>query len=452
MHLGLFIAGEGHHIAAWRDPSTPPLATQDIDYYLELARKGEAALFDFLFTADTNAVFYGDDIEQWSRTTQALRLEPLTLLSALAVATKHIGLICTATTTYLDPFHVARLFASLDQISHGRAGWNLVTSSAPAEAANFSQPAHPSAEVRYARAREFAEVVVGLWDSWEADAIVADRERGLYFDPEKLHRLDHVGDHFSVRGPLTISRSPQGRPLIVQAGQSEAGRELAGATAEVIFSVQQDMEDARLYCQDIKARAVQHGRTADSVKVMPGLMPVVGATRREAEAKLQQIQDLIHPELGLPRLSAMLGTDLSQFDLDGPLPELPESIEQQGRQQVVIEMARRENLTIRQLYEKVVGVRGHRVVAGTAEEIADDMEAWHTAGAADGFNIMYMTYPSGLDEFIAEVIPVLQSRGLFRTKYAGPTLRENLGLPQPANRWTKDRTAKAEQPVSSSDG
>lgn len=442
MHLGLFIAGEGHHIAAWRDPSAPLLANQNIDHYIELARKGERAMFDFLFTADTNAVFYGDEINQWCRTTQALRLEPLTLLSALAVATEHIGLVCTATTTYLEPFHVARLFASLDQISQGRAGWNLVTSSAPAEAANFSQPIHPPPDMRYSRAYEFAEVVMGLWDSWEEDAIVADRKNGLFFDPAKLHRLDHKGDHFTVRGPMTIRRSPQGRPVIVEAGQSEQGRELAGATAEVVFSVQQNLEEARHYCQDIKFRAVKHGRAPDSIKVMPGLMPVVGTTRLEAEEKLQRIQDFIQPELGVTRLSAIVGTDLSAFDLDQPLPDLPPSQEQQGRQKVVIDLARRENLTIRQLYQRVVGTRAHRVIVGTAAEIADDMEAWYRAGAADGFNILFLTYPAGIDDFIAEVIPILQARGLFRTEYAGRTLRRNLGLPIPPNRWTAARTAK----------
>ena len=448
MHLGLFIAGEGHHIAAWRDPASPDIvANQDIGHYIELAQKGERALFDFLFTADTNAVFYGDEIAQWCQTTQALRLEPLTLLAALAVATSHIGLVCTATTTYLEPFHVARLFASLDQISHGRAGWNLVTSSAPAEAANFSAPAHPPAAERYARAAEFADVVLGLWDSWEEDAITADKQSGLYFDPDKLHRLDHKGEHFHVRGPMTIRRSDQGRPIIVAAGQSEEGRALAGATAEVVFSVQQDMEEARAYCQDIKARAVKCGRTPDAVKVMPGLMPVLGASAKEAEEKLQRIQDFIHPELGIQRLSSILGTDLSGFDLDGPLPDLAEGLEQPGRQQVVIQMARRENLTIRQLYERVVGIRAHRVVAGTAEEIADDMEAWHKAGAADGFNILFLTYPEGVDDFVDGVIPILQARGLFRTEYAGRTLRENLGLPVPANRYTAARGSKAKRAV-----
>ena len=446
MHLGLFIAGEGHHIAAWRDPGVPDtIANQDIDHYIELALKGEAAKFDFLFTADTNAVFYGDTVAEWCQTTQALRLEPLTLLSALAVATKRIGLVCTATTTYLDPFHVARLFASLDQISHGRAGWNLVTSSAPAEAANFSATAHPPAAERYARAREFADVVLGLWDSWEEDAIMADKQSGLYFDPDKLHRLDHEGEHFQVRGPMTIRRSDQGRPIVVEAGQSEEGRELAGATAEVVFSVQQDLGEAQAYYQDIKARAVKHGRDPGAINVMPGLMPVVGATRAEAEDKLQRVQDFIHPDLGLKRLSSILGSDLSDFDLDGPLPELPASLEQAGRQQVVIDMAKRENLTIRQLYERVVGIRAHRVIAGTAEDIADDMENWQQAGAADGFNILFLTYPGGIDDFIEGVIPILQARGLFRTEYEGMTLRENLGLEAPANRYTASRGAKAKR-------
>lgn len=446
MHLGLFIAGEGHHIAAWRDPGAPDtVANQDIDHYIELAQKGEAALFDFLFTADTNAVFYGDAIAEWCQTTQALRLEPLTLLSALAVATKRIGLVCTATTTYLDPFHVARLFASLDQISHGRAGWNLVTSSAPAEAANFSASAHPPAAERYARAREFADVVMGLWDSWEDSAVTPDKASGLYFDPDKLHRLDHDGEHFQVRGPLTVQRSDQGRPIIVEAGQSEEGRELAGETAEVVFSVQQDLGEAQAYYQDIKARAVKHGRDKNAVKVMPGLMPVVGATRSDAEAKLQRIQDFILPDLGLKRLSSILGSDLSGFDLDGPLPDLPASLEQAGRQQVVIDMARRDNLTIRQLYERVVGIRAHRVITGTAEDIADDMENWQSSGAADGFNILFLTYPQGIDDFIEGVIPILQARGLFRTEYAGATLRENLGLEVPANRYTAAKAGKVKR-------
>lgn len=439
MKLGLFMMGEGHHVAAWRDPDVRKRTTLDIQHFVDIARTGERGRFDFLFTADTNAIFYGDDLKQLRRTTSPLRLEPLTLLSALAMATEHIGLICTATTTYLDPFHVARQFASLDQISGGRAGWNLVTSSAPAEALNFSHDAHPDYAHRYERAAEFAQVVMGLWDSWEADAIIEDRGSGEFYEPGKLHRLNHKGKHFSVRGPLTIERSPQGRPIIVQAGQSEQGRELAAETAEVIFTVQQDFDEARAFYADIKARAAKFGRAPSDINVMPGLLPVIGKTRREAEERLDRINDLIHPELGLTRLSNILGMDLSPYPLDGPLPEIPPSEEQQGRQKVVIDLARRENLSIRQLYQQVTGVRGHRVLCGTAEEIADSMEQWVQDGAADGFNIMSLTYPDGLNDFVDQVIPILQQRGLFRTKYEGRNLRENLGLAIPENRWTLAR-------------
>jgi alkanesulfonate monooxygenase len=352
------------------------------------------------------------------------------------MVTKHIGLICTATTTYLDPFHVARQFASLDQISGGRAGWNLVTSSAPSEAANFSHDAHPDYAYRYERAAEFAQVVLGLWDSWEDDAIIEDPDSGTFYDPEKLHRLNHTGKHFSVRGPLTILRSPQGRPVIVQAGQSDQGRDLAAKTAEVIFTVQQHFDDARSFYADIKSRAGSFGRAPGEILVMPGMLPIVGKTRAEAEEKLRRINALIHPELGLDRLSNILGIDLSGLPLDGPLPEIPPATEQQGRQKVVIDLARRHNMSISQLYQEVTGVRGHRVLCGTADEIADSMEEWVAGGAADGFNIMSLTYPEELNDFVDQVIPILQQRGLFRTKYESRLLRENLGLPIPANAWT----------------
>ncbi len=438
MKLGLFIAGSGHHIAAWRDPNTDAEAVLNLRHYVEMARLAERACFDLLFTADTNATFGPDDIEVWSRTTGALRLEPLTLLSALAVTTDRIGLVSTATTTYLEPYHVARLFASLDQISHGRAGWNLVTSQAAAEALNFNRAAHVPHAERYHRAAEFAEVVLGLWDSWEADAIVADKASGLYFHPQKLHFLDHAGEHFAVRGPLTIKRSPQGRPVIVHAGQSEPGRELAAAFAEVVFTVQQDLEEARGFYADMKARARSHGRSPDHMKIMPGVMTVVGGTRREAEAKYERLQALIHPVLGIKTLSEIVGVDLSPYPLDGPLPELAQTnTEQRGRQKVVLDMARRENLTIRELYKRVSGARAHRTICGTAADIADSLEEWCRKGAADGFNIMPLTFPEGFEGFVGSVIPELQRRGLFRRAYEGRTLRENLGLPVPASRWAK---------------
>jgi N-acetyl-S-(2-succino)cysteine monooxygenase len=439
MKLGLFMHSGGHHIAAWRAPGVADGSTLSLQHHIEIAQAGERGCFDFLFTADTNAVFFGDDLQKLRRTAETLRLEPITLLSALAAVTEHIGLICTATTTYLDPFHVARQFSSLDHLSQGRAGWNLVTSSAPAEAANFSHDAHPDYTYRYERAAEFAKVVMGLWDSWEDDAVTENREDGIFYDPDKLHRLDHRGEHFSVRGPLTIHRSPQGRPVIVQAGQSEQGRALAAETAEVIFTVQQSFEDAQAFYADIKSRAAAAGRAPGEILVMPGLLPVIGKTRQEAEEKLADINALIHPEVGIDRLSNILGVDLSDYPLDGPLPEIPPGTEQQGRQKVVIDLARRTGMTISELYMAVTGVRGHRVVCGTAVEIADSMAAWVDGGAADGFNIMSLTYPTELDDFVDQVIPILQQRGLFRTEYEGSTLRENLGLPVPGNRWTEAR-------------
>jgi len=435
MKLGLFIAGSGHHIAAWRDPRTDAEAVLSLRHYVEMARLAERACFDLLFTADTNATFGPDDIDVWSRTTGALRFEPLTLLSALAMVTERIGLVSTATTTYLEPYHVARLFASLDQISGGRAGWNLVTSQAAAEALNFNRAVHVPHGERYRRAAEFAEIVLGLWDSWEDDAVVADKASGLFFEPDKLHFLNHAGEHFSVRGPLTIKRSPQGRPVIVHAGQSDAGRELAASVAEIVFTVQQDLEEARGFYADTKARAKAHGRSPDHVKVMPGVMTVVAHTRREAEAKYARLQALIHPALGVKTLSEIVGTDLSPYPLDGPLPELPPTSGQLGRQKVVIDLARREKLSIRELYMRVAGQRAHRTICGTAADIADSLEEWYRTGAADGFNIMPLTFPEGFEDLVGAVIPELQRRGLFRLSYEGRTLRENLGLPVPASRW-----------------
>ena len=442
MRLGLFFEGVGHHVAAWRDPNVDPHARQSLPHYVEIARTAERGKFDLLFTADTNATFGPDDVETWSRTLAASRLEPLTLLGALAAVTERIGLVATATTTYFEPYHVARFFASLDRISDGRAGWNLVTSLAAAEAYQFSRDAHAAHADRYARAREFAQVVLGLWDSWEDDAIIADKAGGLYFDPAKLHLLHHKGEHFSVRGPLMTHRSPQGHPVIVHAGQSEDGRELAARHAEVIFAVQQDKKQARDFYADVKARAARYGRSPDHVKIMPGVMTTVGRTRAEAEDKYDRLQSLIHPVIGVKLLSAFIGVDVSSYPLDGPLPDLPPSNSEHGRQKVILDLARRENLTIRELYMRVAGQRAHRSVVGTPADIADALEDWFTAGAADGFNILPLTFPEGLNDLVDFVLPELRRRGLFRTEYEGRTLRENLGLPKPENRWaTRRRTA-----------
>ena len=444
MKLGLFLHGSGHHIAAWRHPDVAAEANQNIQSYVDATRTAERGLFDLVFNADTNAIFGPDDINVWSRTTGALRLEPLTMLAALAMVTERIGLVSTATTTYWEPYHVARFFASLDQMSGGRAGWNLVTSQAAAEAYNFSRAEHIPHADRYARAREYAQVVLGLWDTWEDDAVVADKERGLYFDPAKLHLLNHKGAHFAVRGPLTVRRSPQGRPVIVQAGQSDTGRELASEIAEVIFTVQQDLDAARDYYADVKRRAAAHGRAPDAIKILPGVMPVVGRTTAEAEAKYEKLQSLIHPELGIAVLSEMYGMDLSRYPLDGPLPDPPAgtTANQQGRRLLLLDLARRENLTIRQLYRRAAGARAHRTICGTAVEIADALELWYRRGAADGFNVLPLTFPDGLQDFVDGVIPELQRRGLFRRAYEGRTLRENLGLPVPPNRWAAGETGR----------
>ena len=443
MKLGLFLYGTGHHISSWRDPGVTPNANQSLRHYIEITRIAERALLDFVFSADSNSTFGPDDPEIWKRTTVSMRLEPLTLLGALSAVTSHIGLISTATTTYLDPFHVARMFATLDQLSHGRVGWNVVTSSAASEAFNFSHDKHAPHADRYRRAAEFIQVAQGLWDTWEDDAFVMDKAEGLFFDPAKLHMLHHKGEHFSVRGPLMVPRSPQGQPVIVQAGQSDAGRELAARTAEVLFTVQQKIEVAREFNADLKARVVKAGRSPDSIKIMPGVLTVVGRSRQEAEDKFQSLQALIHPELGVAMLSDIVGLDLSTFPLDGPVPEVPLTNTQQGRQKVVMDMARSEGLTIRQLYMRVATARGHRVVLGTPADIADALEEWYRGGAADGFNIMPQVLPAGLTEFAELVVPELQRRGLFRTRYEGTTLRENLGLPRPANRFAS-RPAAAE--------
>jgi hypothetical protein len=439
MKLGLFIQGGGHHVAAWRHPSVPYDASQSFAHHAEIARLGEAGRFDMIFFADSLVSFGPDDPEVWKRGSSVSRIEPVTMLSALSVLTRNIGLVATFSTSFIEPYYVARLFASLDKISGGRAGWNLVTSAAPAEPYSFSRTTHAPAAERYARAGEFADVVLGLWNTWEDDAFIEDRERGLYFDVDKMHYLNHKGPHFSVRGPLNVRRSLQGHPVMVQAGQSEAGRELAARTTDVIFGVQQQIEPARAFRTDIHARAARYGRDPSCIKIMPGVMPFVAATRAQAREKFEEMQALIHPDLGIRILSEMIGVDLRGHDLDSPMPDVQAPAAQIGRQQVVLEMAKRENMTIRQVYQRVAGARAHRIIHGSAADIADDLEEWFTTGAADGFNIMPPMFPQGLKDFVDMVIPELQRRGLFRREYEGATLRENLGAPFPVNRHAATR-------------
>lgn len=433
LRLGAFLQETGHHVAGWRHPQAAADAGRDFKHQVELAQLAERACFDLIFIQDSYAMRGAGNREALSGTARALTWDPLTALSALSMVTQRIGLIGTATTSYNEPYALARQFACLDHISNGRAGWNLVTSNNEAEALNFGRAQHAAHGARYARAEEFLTVVKGLWDSWEDDAFLDDKAAGRSFDPEKLHTLNHHGAHFSVRGPLTVARPPQGYPVLVQAGSSDTGRRLGAHHAEVIFTAQPDLESARLFYADMGARARDAGRSAAPL-IMPGLLPVVGRTRDEAEAKYAELQDAVPDAVALATLATTLGeVDLSGHPLDGPLPELPEANGPKSRRQLLIDLARREQLTIRQLARRVTGARGHLTLIGTARDIADEMQAWLEDAGADGFNIMPAHLPLGLHDFVVEVVPELQRRGLFRTEYAGRTLREHLGLARPAH-------------------
>ncbi len=432
--LGLSMRQLGYHAGGWRHPDVPAGGATDIDYFVHVARTAERGLFDMVFLADGVALRQRDEPPgSLCRSNQNVELEPLTLLSAVAMMTRHIGLVATASTTYNEPYHIARKFASLDHISRGRAGWNVVTSWSEAEARNFSRERHLEYDVRYDRAAEFVEVVKGLWDSWDADAFVHDKESGLFYDPEKMHTLAHKGRHFSVQGPLTVSRTPQGHPVIVQAGASEQGKEIAAASADIVFVAQTELKAAQAYYASVKDRLPKYGRSADHLKIMPGLLPIVGRTEAEAHAKHQQLQDLIHPLVGLAHVYGPMG-DLSGYPIDGPVPE-PIDPEMRSRARVLLDLARRENMTIRQLYLAASSGRGHRSVIGTPAQIVDMMEEWVDAGAADGFNIIPTHLPGGIEDFVELVVPELQRRGLFRTEYDGQTMREKIGIPQPQTRY-----------------
>ncbi|AZG88751.1 LLM class flavin-dependent oxidoreductase [Pseudomonas syringae pv. pisi str. PP1] len=434
MKLGAFLMATGHHVAAWRHPEVPADAGLDFKHYRHVARVAEAAKFDALFVADSVAAATGDIASRMARSDH---FEPLTLLSALSAVTEHIGLIATATTTYNEPYHVARKFASLDHLSGGRAGWNLVTSDAAAEAQNFGRAEHVGHAERYSRAREFHQVVTGLWDSWADDAFTRDKASGEYYDPARLHVLNHQGEHFRVKGPLNVARSPQGQPVVVQAGSSEVGRDLAAQTAEVVFTAQTSLASAQAFYADLKGRLSAYGRAVDSLKIMPGVFIVVAETEALAKAKFESFQELVEPQVGVALLGRMLGNfDLSGYPLDGPLPELPLTDSgQRSRQKLLTELADQENLTLAQLGRRIAGGRGHYSLIGTPEQIADELQRWFEQGAADGFNVLVPHLPGGLEDVARLLVPELQRRGLFRTEYEGTTLRENLGLQRPAYRF-----------------
>jgi FMN-dependent oxidoreductase (nitrilotriacetate monooxygenase family) len=445
LRLGAFIMATGHHVAAWRHPGSQVDSGVNIDHYIEVAQTAERGLFDQVFVADSPGVQHRGDDESLSRQGRVSHFEPVTLWAALSAVTKHIGFVATASTTYEDPYLLARKFASLDHLSKGRAAWNVVTTAAENVFGNFGLEAHPDPALRYERAHEFVEVVKGLWDSYDDDAFSRDAASGIYFDPKKLHALNHVGKHFKVKGPLNIERSPQGHPVIVQAGSSEDGKELAAATAEAIFTAWTSEAEARNFYSDVKGRMAKYGRRPEQLLVLPGISPVIGRTETEAKAKWAELQKLIHPSVGLNTIAQFWpNDDLRRWDLDAPPPYYPEPPKGiNSRAHVVIELARREKLTVRQLYEYLAGARGHWVVIGTPKTIADQMQSWFENGAADGFNVMPPVLPQSLNEFVDLVVPELQRRGLFRTAYEGKTLRENLGLERPASRYASAPAARA---------
>jgi FMN-dependent oxidoreductase (nitrilotriacetate monooxygenase family) len=436
LRLGAFFYATGHHVAGWRHPSSEADGGLNLERYVGWARRAEAAKFDLVFLEDGTGIRDGN-LRSSERTARSAHFEPVTLLSALAAVTSRIGLVATTSTSFNEPYNVARRFASLDHLSGGRAGWNLVTSTTDAEAANFGTDQIARHTDRYERAEEFVDVVLGLWSTWDDGAVIIDRASGQFSKPDGFRPLNHRGKHFEVRGPLNISRTPQGQPVLVQAGSSGPGKDLAARTAEIVFTANQTLDEAVAFYGDLKERMGRFGRDRDDLKVMPGLFPVVGRTEAEARAKFDALQDLIDPVVGLALLERMVGGfDLSGYDPDGPVPELPEAEGAKSRQQLMFDLARREGLTLRQLYLRIAGARGHSQIVGTPAQIADEMEERFRAKGADGFNIMPATLPGGLDDFIELVLPELRRRGLFRSEYEGRTLRDHLGSRPPARAAT----------------
>ena len=436
LHLNAFLMSTGHHEASWRLPESEPFANTDVTHYQRLAQIAERGHLDSIFFADSPVLW--NDIGR--RPSGAI--EPTVLLTAIAAVTTHIGLIATASTTYNDPYNLARRFASVDHVSGGRAGWNVVTTAGPDAARNFGLDDQPAHHIRYERAGEFLEVAQKLWDSWDDDAATGDKTSGRWGDNDKVRSIEHAGPHFRVRGPLNLPRSPQGHPLIVQAGSSEDGKAFAARYAEAVFTAHQTIEDARAFYTDLKARAAAIGRDPEGIKILPGIVPVIGSTQAEARALEDRLDELIRPEYAVAQLARTLRLSPEDLQLDRELPpDLPAEDEIEGaksRYTLIVELARRERLTVRQLIGRLGGGRGHRTFAGTPEQVADALYEWFAGGAADGFNIMPAVLPSGLEAFVEHVVPILVNRGLFRADYTGSTLREHYGLPRPVSRYAAE--------------
>ncbi|WP_127530454.1 LLM class flavin-dependent oxidoreductase [Paenibacillus kobensis] len=439
-HFNVFMRGAGHHSAAWKHPHSSPSEDLDLDYYAGLARIAERGLFDSLFMADNYSGL-------------GRRLEPFTLLSALAALTKNVGFIATVGTTYNDPYHVARKFASLDHISKGRAAWNIVTGHSQEDADNLSRSEHPDVSTRYEIGDEFVELTKQLWDSWEEDALVYDRENDVSIHRDKVHEINFKGKHFNVKGPLNIPRPPQGYPVLVQAGSSEGGKELAAKTAEVIFTAQQTLGAAQAFYTDVKSRLAKYGRTPEQLLIMPGLCPIVADTEAEARDIEDEFNGLLNPKQALRRLSNYFTVDLTEYSLDDLVPvdkAKPYGSISKGitsRQEVVVDAAVRDKMTLRQFIARSAAGHGHVSFTGSVVQTADFIERWLLENGADGFNILPHIFNSGFETFVDKVVPELQNRGLFRTAYEGKTLRENLGLEHPVNRnreiWIAAKEAQA---------
>ncbi|MWC27593.1 NtaA/DmoA family FMN-dependent monooxygenase [Paenibacillus sp. MMS18-CY102] len=438
MKLAAFLMTPGHHLAAWRYPETNAADILSLSYYKQLALTAERGKFDMLFLADTLSEGYAvsEKLPVSVSQTITVRPEPVTLLSALSAVTSHIGLAATISTTYNEPFNLARKMASLDYLSEGRAAWNIVTSVNPEEAQNFNLEEHVQHSVRYERAEEFFNVVTGLWDSWEDDAFICDKENAIFGKSDKLHKIKHKGKWFSVRGPLNVARPIQGYPVIIQAGASEVGKELAARTADVVFTACSTLMNAQTYYRDIKSRLDKYNRQRGDLIVMPGVFPIIGSTEEEALEKKARLDELVPHEAAISLLSALISFDLSEYPVDGSLPDLPDIEKVNGgksRFKLLKDLAEREGLTIRQLCKRIGGARGHCEIIGTPVQIADKLEEWFTQEGADGFNIMPPYLPGGLDDFVELVIPELQRRGIFRTEYTEKTLRGTLGLKRPSH-------------------
>jgi FMN-dependent oxidoreductase (nitrilotriacetate monooxygenase family) len=434
MHLGVFVLGTGNHSAGWRVDGafTTSCSVQVMQSIAAIAERGK---FDLFFISDSSVMDAGDHPSFLNR------FEPMTLLSALGMVTKHIGLGATVSTSFNEPFNVARGFASLDHLSGGRAAWNVVTSSNKAAALNYGKELNEH-DLRYEIATEFVDVVRGLWDCWEDGAIVPDRATGAFLDKSKVRPLDHKGRFFNVKGPLNIERSPQGHPIIIQAGGSVPGQELSARSADLVFSVVNgDRASAKAAYDSLKSRVIKHGRAPEHVPILPGVMPIIGETDEEAKEQLARLQGWLTSSNALTLVSQRIGHDITGYPLDGPVPDFPKTAGGQGFSQTLLEMARREKMTLRDLYNVTAAARGHWVVYGTPKRIADILEEWFIAGMADGFVVMPAYFPGAFDQFVDRVVPELQRRGLYRTEYSGPTLRDHLGLARPAGKRAALQTA-----------